>query len=207
MILTYSVNFSCIACRYFSKWWLKIFSGGNHPRTHHLWRLILPHLKGVTPNFVHQKDRKGCILDNLDGFGHFLFGFGATRKNSRGGGNHPLLVRRGFTCYQCILKWKLLFGKQEHIFNKILATRLRTYWNPHVEKCKQTSKQTSKQANKQTNKLHDFALYCSWVQKAVGWYKYIICHLSLSVTVIVLALSLMYKCVQNFLATIHNLTR
>ena len=29
VILTYTLNFSCMACRYFSKWRLKILSGGN----------------------------------------------------------------------------------------------------------------------------------------------------------------------------------
>ena len=34
----------------------------------------------------------GCRIDYLGGLGHFLFGFGATGKKSRGGGG---LVRRG----------------------------------------------------------------------------------------------------------------
>ena len=34
--------------------------------------------------FVHQNDRKWCTLDYLDGLRHFLFGFGATGKTSRG---------------------------------------------------------------------------------------------------------------------------
>ena len=48
VILTYSVNFSCRACRYISQWLLKIFSDGNC--FCHLWRVTLPHLKGGTPN-------------------------------------------------------------------------------------------------------------------------------------------------------------
>ena len=35
-------SFSTIPCRYFSKWRLKIFWGGNHPPTFELWRLTLP---------------------------------------------------------------------------------------------------------------------------------------------------------------------
>ena len=37
---------------------------------------------GGTPNFFfRQNDRKGCSLDYLNGFSHFLFGFGAAGKN------------------------------------------------------------------------------------------------------------------------------
>ena len=41
-----------------------------------------PHPRRGYPDFFHQNDRKGCTLDYLDGLGHFLFGFGATGKNS-----------------------------------------------------------------------------------------------------------------------------
>ena len=71
-ILTYYVRFSSIACRYFSKW---------RP-------IVSP--KGVSPIYFRQNDRKGCRSDYLDGFGHFVFGFGAAEKNSRGRGNDPL---------------------------------------------------------------------------------------------------------------------
>ena len=42
--------------------------------------------EGGIPICFRQNDRKGCSLDYLDGFGHFLFGFGfgAAGKNSRG---------------------------------------------------------------------------------------------------------------------------
>ena len=64
----------------FSKWWLLIFSGGNHPS-------YPPSLTvHLTPrrDFFHQNDRKGCIVDYIDCLGHFLFGFGATGKNLEG---------------------------------------------------------------------------------------------------------------------------
>ena len=60
--------------------------------------LGLPELlpEGGTPDFLfiyffyRQIDRKkGCSLKYLDGFGHFLFGFWAAGKHSRGGGNPP----------------------------------------------------------------------------------------------------------------------
>ena len=34
-------------------------------------------MKGVAQNCFRQNDRIGCSLVYLDGFGHFLFGFGA----------------------------------------------------------------------------------------------------------------------------------
>ena len=48
-----------------------------------------------------QNDRRGCSLPYIDGFGYFLFGFGAAVKNSRGTGNHPLgktMVNTGKVC-------------------------------------------------------------------------------------------------------------
>ena len=92
MNVTYSVGFTCIACKYFSRWRLKIFPGGNHPRTHDLWRLTVssgpyPTWRGYLQLFFRQSDRKGCRIDYLDGF--FRFG-GGRQTFSR-------LVRRGFT--------------------------------------------------------------------------------------------------------------
>ena len=59
--------------------------------------------EGGTPNFVHKNDSKGCSLDYLDALGHFLFGFGATRKSYRGGGGGWLqLLRRGLTHSICL---------------------------------------------------------------------------------------------------------
>ena len=41
--------------------------------------------KNLPPFFFHQNDHKGCLIDHLDGQGHFPFGFGATgKKFSRG---------------------------------------------------------------------------------------------------------------------------
>ena len=65
----------------FSKWGLLIFSGANHlPYAPSLTAYLTPR----TPDFFRQNDRKGCTLDYLDGLSHFLFGFGATGKKSRG---------------------------------------------------------------------------------------------------------------------------
>ena len=44
-------SFSTIPCRYFSKWRLEVFWGGNHPLPSKLWRLTLPPSKGV-PRFL-----------------------------------------------------------------------------------------------------------------------------------------------------------
>ena len=79
------------------KWRLKISSGGNHtppPPSRHIWWLTLPYLKGVPPFFFLQNDRKGCRLDYLDGFGHFLFGFGAAWKKNLEGITTPLAKTR-----------------------------------------------------------------------------------------------------------------
>ena len=63
------------------------------------WQPPPPYLSSLTayltsplPPIFHQNDHKGCTLDYLDGLGHFLFGFGATGKNSQRGGNQPPLV-------------------------------------------------------------------------------------------------------------------
>ena len=40
--------------------------------------------EGDTPIFSRQNDHNGCSLENIDGFDHFLFGFGAEGKKSRG---------------------------------------------------------------------------------------------------------------------------
>ena len=69
----------------FSKWRLKIFSGGNHPpypRT--LTANPTPVLLG-TPDFVNQNDNKGCKRDYLDAPGHFNFRSGAIGNKPLGG--------------------------------------------------------------------------------------------------------------------------
>ena len=99
VFLTCSESFSTITCRYFSKWRLKIFWGGKHLSTFELWRLTLPHLRGVPPGFFDQNDRKGCKRDVLDARGHFLLHFcAAGDKPSGGGGNHPDLGRTRVKC-------------------------------------------------------------------------------------------------------------
>ena len=99
MFLTCPESFSTISCRYFSKWRLKIFWGGNHlPLTFELWRLTLPILGGYPRVclFVlsHQNDRKGCKRDVLDARGHFLLRFCAAGDKPSGGGNHPAPLGR-----------------------------------------------------------------------------------------------------------------
>ena len=85
MTLTYSVSFSYIAFRYFSKWRLKFSQVATTPLPYPPSLTAYPTLpEAGTPNFYRQNDRKGCSLDHLDGFGYFLFGFGAAGKNSRG---------------------------------------------------------------------------------------------------------------------------
>ena len=54
--------------------------------------------------FFYQNDRKGCTLHYLDGLGHFLFGFGATGKTSRGGGRHHPWEDEGY-CLEIIPTW------------------------------------------------------------------------------------------------------
>ena len=51
--------------------------------------LPYPSSPGVPPIFFHRNNGKGCTLDYLDGLGHFMFGFGATGKSSRGSDNPP----------------------------------------------------------------------------------------------------------------------
>ena len=77
VFLTCSVSFRSISCRYFSKWRLKIFSGGNHPPPPVPWdfySLPYPRVRG-TPGFFSIKiTAKDC----LDARGHFVLRFGAT---------------------------------------------------------------------------------------------------------------------------------
>ena len=72
---------------------ISIFSGGNHPLPTGLLRLTLTLGKVVSHILLNQNDREGCRIDHLDDLGHFLLGFGATRKISQGVGSHPLGTR------------------------------------------------------------------------------------------------------------------
>ena len=76
VFLTCSVSFRSISCRYFSKWQLKIFSGGNHPSYPQPSTLPYPRVRG-TPGFFHQNDRKRCKRDYFDARSHFVLHFGA----------------------------------------------------------------------------------------------------------------------------------
>ena len=94
MFLRCSVSFGSISCRYFSKWWLKIFSGGNHPPYPRILTAYpTPRVRG-TPFFFHQNDRKGCKRDYLDARGHFVLRFGAIGDKPLEVGNHPLRKTR-----------------------------------------------------------------------------------------------------------------
>ena len=97
VFLTCSVSFRSISCIYFSKWRLKIFSGGNHPLSSDFDCLPYPRVRGYPGFFFfYQNDRKGCKRDYLDARGHFVLCFGAIGDKSLGGGNHPRpLGRRG----------------------------------------------------------------------------------------------------------------
>ena len=89
IFLICSVSFRSILCRFFFfKWRLKIFSGGNHPRSLGLLPLLLLLF------FFHENDRKGCKRDYLDARGHFVLRFGAIGDKPLGGGNHPLRKTR-----------------------------------------------------------------------------------------------------------------
>ena len=89
IFLTCSVSFRSISCRYFSKWRLKIFSGGNQPLpTSDFDGLPYPRVRGY-PGFFHQNDSKGCKRDYLDARSHFVLPFGAIGEKPLGGGNHP----------------------------------------------------------------------------------------------------------------------
>ena len=61
--------------RYFSKWRLKIFSGGNHPPYSRTLMAYPTPVLGGTPDFFHQNDCKGCKRDYLDARGHFVLHF------------------------------------------------------------------------------------------------------------------------------------
>ena len=90
VFLTCSVSFRSISCRYFSKWRLKIFSGGNHPLPLEYDGLPYPRVRGYARIFFHQNYRKGCKRDYLDARGHFVLCFGAIGDKPLGGDNHPL---------------------------------------------------------------------------------------------------------------------
>ena len=54
------------------------------PFTRHLWRLTLPHLKGLLPNCFHQNDCKGCSLDIYMALVTFFLVLGRQGKISLG---------------------------------------------------------------------------------------------------------------------------
>ena len=93
VILTYSVSFSCIVCKYVSSWWLKSFLRWQPTPTPYppYLTVYLTPPKGV-PNLFF---RKGCSLDYLDGFSQLLFGLGRQEKLFEGWYQPLPLVRWG----------------------------------------------------------------------------------------------------------------
>ena len=57
----------------------KFFNIGNHqiPGTHWSLAAYPTPMLGV-PDFFHQNDREGCLVDLYNGLGHFYFGFWVT---------------------------------------------------------------------------------------------------------------------------------
>ena len=88
VFLTCSVSLRSISCRYFSKWWLKIFSGVNPPYPRTLTAYPTPVL--VPPEFFHQNDWKECKPDYLDAWGHYVLHFGAIGDKLLRRVAHPL---------------------------------------------------------------------------------------------------------------------
>ena len=64
-------------------------------------------LEGVPPIYFCQNNRKECSLDYLDGFGHFLFGFGAATETSSKWRQH--LVKKGLKRLCFCPKAKILY--------------------------------------------------------------------------------------------------
>ena len=88
VFLTCSVCFRSISWRYFSKWRLKIFSGGNHPPPP-----VPSDFDGLPyPPCFSSNDLKGFKSDYLDTQGHFILHFGAIgNKPLKSGNNWPPL--------------------------------------------------------------------------------------------------------------------
>ena len=111
VFLTCSVSFRSISCRYFAKWVLKIFSGGNHPPYPRTLTAFPTPALGSTPGFFRQNDRKGCKRDYLDARGHFVLRFG----------NHPSPPPRqaGQKCRfaEILSEWLRWIDKREDFIN------------------------------------------------------------------------------------------
>ena len=74
--IIYTVSFKTIQSTFFSKWRLLIFSDGSHTPLPAIFDNLPNPLKAGTPDFFHQKDRKECILDYLDGLLHIVLVLG-----------------------------------------------------------------------------------------------------------------------------------
>ena len=113
----------------FSKWWLKHFSGGNHPPYPPSLTTCLTPPEKVTPICFHQNDRKWCSLDYLDGLGHFLFCSGVADA-----------VRRVCTKHSCCLLFiyymRNTSGSKSLKYNPLLTDAMIPYlFNTAYDNC------------------------------------------------------------------------
>ena len=80
-------SFSTLPWRYFSKWRLKIFRGGNHPPLpSNFDGSPYPHLRGVPPTFFIKMTAND--VKEMPGFTFFCV-FVRPETNHQEGGNHP----------------------------------------------------------------------------------------------------------------------
>ena len=77
--LCYAINIFFFS----SKWWLLIFSGGNHPLMRHLWRLTLPPWRGY-PRFFSSKWTQRMYFSLTRWLRSLSFWFWGDREKSRG---------------------------------------------------------------------------------------------------------------------------
>ena len=92
---TLSVSFRSISCRYFSKWWLRIFSGGSHsPVPSDFDGLPYARVRG-TPGLFFIKMTVKDVKRLIRCPGSLCFAVWCNRRKTvRKGGNHPLRKTR-----------------------------------------------------------------------------------------------------------------
>ena len=88
--LIYTVRFKTIQSTNFSKWWLLIFSGGNHPPYPPSLTAYLTPLPRTPDLFFHKNDRKGCTL-GLTWLRSLSFRFWGDREKNLEGWYYPPL--------------------------------------------------------------------------------------------------------------------
>ena len=90
VFLTCSVSFRSISLRYLSKWWLKIFSGGNHPPVPSDFDgLPYPRVRG-NPQICFIKWPQRMYKRLFRCPGSLCFAFWCNRRQTVGDGNNPL---------------------------------------------------------------------------------------------------------------------